>query len=87
MKNDLAQLFVTGLGIGFVVCLAGIALCGLYMMARWAWELFTGWRDYAPVERSEPVDVVPERPAPAIVWPAETPWRPDEGHVELRRVA
>lgn len=86
MKDTLAQLFVTAIGLGFVLCLLGIALCGLYVMARWAWELFTGWRDYVPPAAPEPVDVAPPRPASAFRWPAGCPTE-REAHVEIRRVA
>lgn len=40
MKAEIAQLFLWLVTAGAVVCLAGIALCGLYAMGALAWDLW-----------------------------------------------
>lgn len=40
MKHDLAQLFVTMVGAGLIVCVIGVCLCGLYAMGDLAWDLW-----------------------------------------------
>jgi len=72
MKNDLAQLFVAALGAGLVACLAAIALAGLYVMARWGWELYAGWREFVsrpPAPEPRLVDAEAEGWLDDMAWP------------------
>ena len=73
MKDTLAQLFITGVGVAFLACLATFALAGLYVMGRWAWELWSGWRQaVAPTRQPHAarlVDAEAEGWLDDMAWP------------------
>ena len=56
MKDTVAQLVISAIGIGLVVCVATFALVAAYSLGRLAWDL---WARHAVSSRRRPVATSP----------------------------